>query len=49
MRLAVLVLILLTAVALTVVLYRLSGGRLIVFGLPLVLVGPLAWRGRRRR
>lgn len=47
MRLATMLLVLAGAVALSVLLYILSGGRLIVFALPLVLAGPFVWRGRR--
>ena len=47
MRPLVLLLVLLGAIALSVALYWLSGGRLIVFALPLVFVGPLVWRRRR--
>lgn len=48
MRAPVMLLVLLSAVALSVALYWLSGGRLIVFALPLLLAVPLGW-GRRRR
>lgn len=48
MRLPVMILVLAAAAALSVVLYWLSGGRLIVFALPLLLVVPFGW-GRRRR
>lgn len=47
MRLLIFLAVLAAAVTLSVGLYYLSGGRMIVFGLPLVLVGPLAWRRRR--
>lgn len=46
MRLIILLLAIAGAVALSFALYELSGGRLIFFGLPLVFVGPLAWRRR---
>jgi hypothetical protein len=48
MRILVLLLVILVAVALSAALYRLSGGHLVFFGLPLVVLGPLAWRRRRR-
>jgi hypothetical protein len=48
MRLATLLLVLAATIALSVALYALSGGRVLFFALPLVFVGPLAWRGRRR-
>lgn len=48
MRLLVLLAVLAAAIAVSVALYALSGGHLIVFGLPLILVGPLAWRRRGR-
>jgi hypothetical protein len=47
MRIATLLLVLVAAIALSVVLYWVSGGRLIVFGLPLIFAGPFVWRGRR--
>jgi len=47
MRLLLLIAFLVAAVGVSAALYRVSGGHLIVFGLPLVLVGPLAWRRRR--
>ena len=48
MRLVVLLAVLAAAIALRVGLSYLSGGHVIFFGLPLILVGPLAWRRRRR-
>ena len=49
MRLLIFLVILAAAIALSVALYLLSGGHVVFFGLPLILVGPLAWRGRRSR
>jgi hypothetical protein len=48
MRLQVMILVLLAAVGLSAALYWLSGGRWLVFALPLVVVVPLLGRGRRR-
>jgi hypothetical protein len=48
MRVLTLLLVLAGALALSWAIYALSGGRAIVFALPLVFVGPLVWRGRRR-
>jgi hypothetical protein len=47
MRPVILLLVLAIAVALSAALYWASGGRLIFFALPLVFVGPLAFRRRR--
>jgi hypothetical protein len=47
MRLATMFLVLGCAVAIGVALYFLSGGHVVLFVLPLVLAGPLIWRGRR--
>jgi hypothetical protein len=47
MRLLIFLVVLAAAVALSVGLYYLSGGRMLFFGLPLILVGPLAFRRRR--
>ena len=47
MRTPVMILVLLGAVALSVALYALSGGRVIFFGLPLIVGAPLLGRGRR--
>jgi hypothetical protein len=47
MRWPVAFVVLLGAVALSVALYLLTGGHLLVFALPLVLAGPVVWRGRR--
>jgi len=47
MRLPVMILVLLAAVALSVALYWLSGGRLLIFALPLVVAVPFLGRGRR--
>ncbi|HEY5676495.1 MAG TPA: hypothetical protein VIR81_06920 [Myxococcales bacterium] len=46
-RLAILLLVLIGAVALSAALYWLSGGRLVLFALPLVFAGPFVWRRRR--
>jgi hypothetical protein len=48
MRIVTLLLVLAGALALSGAIYALSGGRAIVFALPLAFVGPLVWRGRRR-
>lgn len=47
MRVFLLIAVLLAAVGVSLALYRLSGGHLIVFALPLVLAGPVALRRRR--
>lgn len=47
MRPMTLLLVLAGAVALSVMLYVLSGGHLILFALPLAFAGPFIWRGRR--
>ncbi len=49
MRVLVFLAVLAAAIALSVALYELSGGHVLFFGLPLILVGPLAWRSRRGR
>ena len=48
MRASIMLLVLLAAVGFSVGLYLLSGGRLIVFALPLLFAAPLLGRGRRR-
>ena len=48
MRLTTMLLVLARAVALSLVLYALSSGHLILFVLPLVLAAPLFRRGPRR-
>lgn len=48
MRLPTFVLVLLVAVAVSVVLYMASGGQLLFFGLPLLFAAPLLARRRRR-
>jgi len=47
MRATTIILVLLGAIALSAALYWLSGGHLIVFALPLALVGPVVWSRRR--
>jgi hypothetical protein len=47
MRVTSLILVLAGAAALTAALWWLTGGRAFVFVLPLVLAGPLVWRGRK--
>ena len=47
MRPLTLILVLAAAIALSVALYAVSGGRLIFFGLPLLFVGPMMWRRPR--
>ena len=47
MQLATMLLVFAGAVALSVALYVLSGGHVVLFVLPLVIAGPLIWRGRR--
>lgn len=40
------ILVLLAAVAISVALWWLSGGRVLFFGLPLVVAAPMLWRRR---
>jgi hypothetical protein len=47
MRIGTLLLVVAGAIALSVGLYVLSGGRFIFFGLPLIFAGPFFWRRRR--
>lgn len=48
MRLMTMLLVLAGAVVLSIGLYVVSGGRVILFALPLVFTAPLFWRGKRR-